>query len=84
MFKVVDVFAITGRGTVVAVEGAERLPRKPLKARLSRPDGSLIEAVAYQERFQQRATVPHDHQAFLLAGVEASNVAIGDLIEITG
>lgn len=85
MLKILSVFTITGRGTAVAVEGYTDLPiNQKLRARLRRPDGSLLEATAgksYLLRLVEGQTV--DLEAFLLYDVDKRDVPDGSVIEVS-
>ncbi len=81
--RVLESFAITGRGTVVALDGVSDLPvGRKLSAKVERPDGSVIEAAAYKEWLLRRAAPPSETEAFLLLSVEKADVPEGSIVTL--
>ncbi len=83
MLKILDVFAITGRGTVVALDGKTDLSVAQFKARFQNTGGDWVEVVAHREWLLRRQPATREDEAFLLVGVEKSDVLVGSLVEIS-
>lgn len=77
-------FSITRRGTVVVLDGVIDLPiGRPLSARVTRPDGSHLDAVAFKEWLLRSGPTPIENEAFLLMSVDKVDVPEGSLVTIT-
>lgn len=82
-YKVEEVFQITGRGTVVAIGETTDLPvGKILHATVFRPDGSQLSARAFEEWLLRRDPRPLEKEAYLLQGVEKSEIPEGCSIDL--
>jgi hypothetical protein len=81
--EIEDTFDITGRGLAVAIGQTTNLPvGKKLSARVTRPDGSVVQADAYKEWFLRRTPEPLEREAFLLLGLSKADVPIGSSLQI--
>ncbi len=83
--EITSIFAITGRGTVIAIKEVTDLPvGKPLQATITRPDGSQISTVAFKEWLLLK-TSPRaiEQEAYLLRNVEKSQVPDGCSVEVS-
>jgi len=84
MKPILERFSIDGRGTAVVVDGFADLPvSRPLSAVLRKPDGSQMTVVAHKEWLLRRSAPVDEREAFLLLGVEKSDLPEGTLIQIT-
>ncbi len=73
-YEITATFQITGRGVAAVIEETVDVEvGRPLHARITRPDGSVIDVTAHQEWLLRRHP---------LVGLEESQVPIGSLIEI--
>jgi hypothetical protein len=82
-FRIVDRFEITGRGTVVVIDAITDLPvGKTLRAAIIRPDLSMLRAEAFKEWVLRREPTPIENEAYLLLGIEKSDVPDGSFIDI--
>ena len=78
-----DVFAIAGRGTVVAVGDAAHLPRqRPFPVTIVRPDGSRVTADAFLEFLSGSELRPVDRVALLLPGIAKADIPPGSVLEL--
>jgi translation elongation factor EF-Tu-like GTPase len=76
-------FQIADRGTAVVIGQVTSLPvGKPLRATVSRPDGSRLSVEAFKEWLLRRDRSPPEVEAFLLKGVAKSDVPEGSTIEL--
>ena len=77
-------FQITDRGTAVVIRQVTGLPvGKPLRATVSRPDGSRFSVEAFKEWLLRRdCSPPEEVEAFLLRGVAKNDVPDGSTIEL--
>lgn len=83
MFRITECFQITGRGAAVVIDGTTKLPvMRPLRASVTRSDGSVETYRAWKEWLLRRSSPPLEDEAFLLAGAEVQNLPIGSLIEL--
>ena len=80
---VIETFSITGRGLVVVLDGFTGLPvGKALTVRITRPDGSTSDTVAYKEWLLRRSTPPVDeHEAFILRDIEKMQAPLGSTVQ---
>jgi hypothetical protein len=82
--KITATFQITGRGVAAVIdETIDMGVGKELLAKITRPDGTVLEATAYQEWLLRRDPTPLEKTAFLLVGLEKSQVPIGSFIEVS-
>jgi hypothetical protein len=82
-YKVEGVFQITGRGAVVAIGEKTDLPvGKALHATVFLPDGTQLSSQAFKEWVLRRDPNPFEKEAYLLHGVEKSQVPEGSSIEL--
>ena len=80
--SILEAFEITGRGTVVVVPEATDLPvGKVLRATVTSPDGSQLQADAYKEWLLRKTPAPLEHEAYLLRGVPISSISPGAEVE---
>ncbi len=83
MLRIIERFQITGRGTVVVIDGRTELPvMHPLQASVTRSDGSVETFRAWKEWLLRRASPPLEDEAFLLVGADVERILIGSLIEL--
>lgn len=83
MFRVLARFQITGRGTVVVLDGVTDPPvGRPLTARVTRPDGSCLDAVAYKGWPPRSSAEPVESEHVLLRSVEKADIPEGGLVAI--
>jgi len=84
-YRILETFAITGRGVAVVTEEiTEFCVGKALLAKVIRPDSTEIEATAYREWLLRRNPESIEKCAFLLRGVEKSQVPVGSYLQIEG
>ncbi|MFC4312373.1 hypothetical protein ACFPN2_25040 [Steroidobacter flavus] len=82
-FLIEERFNITGRGTVVVIGETTELPvGKTLRATITRPDSSKVTTEAFKEWFIRREQQPLEKEAYLLRGIEKSEIPDGSLVEI--
>ena len=81
--RVLESFAISGRGTAVVLDGTSDLPvDRKLSAKVERPDGSVIEAMTYKQFVLRRAPLPSETEVFLLLSVEKTDVPDGSIVTL--
>ena len=83
--KIVERFQMTGRGLAVVVNEMTDLPvGKKLTARVVLSDGVELTASAYKEWLLRRnPRLPVEKEAFLLVGLDMSDVPEGSEIHLT-
>lgn len=82
-FLIEERFNITGRGTVVVIGETTGLPvGKALRATITRPDSSKVTTEAFKEWLLRREQQPLEKEAYLLRGIETSDIPDGSLVEI--
>jgi len=82
-FQIKERFQITGRGTVVVIGETTELPvGKALCATVTRPDSSQLTAEAFKEWLLRRDQQPLESEAYLLSGIDESDVPEGCFVEI--
>lgn len=82
-YLITETFQITGRGLVIAIDDIIDLRSgKSIIVKITRPDNSVIEATAHQELMLRNKPAVSEKTAFLLAGLEKSQVPIGSYIEV--
>ena len=82
-FLIEERFQITGRGTVVVIGETTELPvGKALRATITRPDSSKLTTEAFKEWFLRREQRPLEKEAYLLRGIEKSEIPSGSFLEI--
>ena len=82
MFTVEEAFQITGRGTVVSINGTtNRGVGKSHTAEITRPDGTVFKATCYKEWLLRRHLVAEEREGYLLMNVEKVEVPIGSKIK---
>jgi translation elongation factor EF-Tu-like GTPase len=82
-FLIEERFHITGRGTVVVIGETTELPvGKALRATIVRPDSSKLSTEAFKEWPLRREQRPLEKEAYLLRGVEKSDIPEGSFVEI--
>ena len=75
---------ITGRGTVVVLDGVTDPPvGRPSTARVTRPDGSCLDAVAYKGWPPRSGAKPVESEHVLLRSVEKADIPEGGLVALT-
>jgi hypothetical protein len=83
-FKVIETFEITGRGVVAVIDETVDLGvGKELRVVTTRPNGTLLEAHAYQEWLLRRQPTPVERAALLLVDIAKSEVPNGSSIRVT-
>lgn len=81
-FTVEESFQITDRGLVIVVNGQTELEvGKEHSARITRPDGTIINAACYKEWLLRHQPVINEREGFLLVGVKKEQVPIGSKVE---
>jgi hypothetical protein len=84
-YRILETFDITGRGVAVVIEEIPEFSvGKALLAKVICPDGTGIEATAYREWLLRRSPEPIEKCAFLLRGLEKSQVPVGSYLQIEG
>ena len=84
MFRVLACFQITGRGTLVVLDGVSDPPvGRALTARVTRPDGSCLDAVAYKGWPPRSGAKPVESEHVLLRSVEKADVPEVGLVAVT-
>jgi hypothetical protein len=82
-FQIKERFQITGRGTVVVIGETTDLPvGKVLRATVTRPDSSRLTVEAFKEWLVRRDQQPLEREAYLLRGLDKSDIPDGSLVEI--
>jgi len=83
LYRVVEVFEITGRGTVaVFEENIDLNGGKPIQVAITRPDGVLFHAMAFSERLLRRVPVVLEQSALLLQEVPKESVPTGSMVTL--
>lgn len=83
MARVKEVFAVTGLGAVVVLDGTSALPiNEALDAIIERPDGSRISAEAWKEWILRRIPTPVEIEAFRLKNLAPVDVPLGSEVTI--
>ena len=78
-----ECFELAGRGTVVTFAKVTGLPvGRPLRATVSRPDGSRLQADAFKEWLMRLDLRTSAAEAFLLMNVQKSAIPNGSTIEL--
>jgi hypothetical protein len=82
-FQIKERFQIAGRGTVVVIGETTELPvGKALRATVTRPDSSQLTAEAFKEWLLRRDQQPLEREAYLLRGIDKSDIPDGSVVEI--
>ena len=81
--RIVDQFQITGRGVVVVLDEATHWRAgSSLEAKIYRPDGTVISAIAEKEWLLRNASKRDEVEAFLLRGLSHSDVPNGSEVRL--
>ncbi|BCG93044.1 hypothetical protein [Mesorhizobium sp. 131-2-1] len=79
--QIVERFQLSGRGLVVICDRPTDFPAGGnLKATIARPDGSKVITTASKE-YGYRSEPPHEFEAFVLKGLDLSDVPDGSAVE---
>lgn len=82
-FLIEERFHITGRGTAVVIGETTELPvGRTLRATIIRPDSSKLVAEACKEFILRREPRPLEKEAYLVRGIEKSEIPDGSFVEI--
>ena len=82
MFTVEDTFQITGRGTVVLINGTTSIGvGKSHSVEVMCPDGTVFTATCYKEWLLRRQPVVDEREGYLLINIEKSQIPIGSKIK---
>jgi len=82
-FLIEERFHITGSGTVVVIGETTELPvGQALRATIIRPDSSKRVTEAFKELIPRREPRPLEKEAYLVRGIEKSEIPDGSFVEI--
>ena len=84
-FKIEEAFCITGRGVAVILnKGTDLNVGKDYLAELSKPDGTQLKVTASKEWLLRRDLTPPDSEAFMLVGIDQTEILKGTTIKFYG
>jgi len=79
-YKIADVFQITGRGVIVVIdETTDKVPGKPISAKVETSDGKTLVSMACKEFILFRNPKPLEKEAFVLEDLHKDEL-VGDCL----
>lgn len=80
-FTVKETFQISGRGTVIVLDGATDLSiGHEYVVEVTRPDGATLKAKCFKEWLLRKTTPPDESEAFLVNNISKEQVPIGSKV----